>query len=70
MADEITRVEEIQNQSTEEEQQHHHTVSNVELTHDSSTSEIDHLVVMVHGMKGRYVLIPHILFYIHVLLKV
>jgi hypothetical protein len=65
MADEITPVEEIQNKSTEEEQQHRLS-ANVEPTHDSSTSDIDHLVVMVHGMDGRYVLIAHILFYIDV----
>ncbi|WJX59136.1 hypothetical protein P8452_44496 [Trifolium repens] len=53
MADEITPVEEIQNKSTEEEQQHRLS-ANVEPTHDSSTSDIDHLVVMVHGMEGRY----------------
>jgi hypothetical protein len=48
MADAITPIEEIQNQSTEEEQQHHHSVSNVESTHDSSTSKIDHLCISHH----------------------
>jgi hypothetical protein len=48
MADEITPIEEIQNQSTEEEQQYHQSVSNVESTHDSSTSEIDHLCISHH----------------------
>ncbi|GAU14521.1 hypothetical protein TSUD_250630 [Trifolium subterraneum] len=53
-----------------EDQQHHFSVNVVveascsqasRSPHDSSTSNVeDHLVIMVHGMKGRYVLYIHV----------